>query len=924
MKNIPLLSIIAFLFLFPASGVFAQAGPVYTVAGGGSSTADGVPANLAAITYSAGIAVDGAGNVFYSDEGRYVIRKVDGGSGLVYTVAGIPGSSGFSGDGGPATAAKLSNDLAGIHVTGSGDIYLSDFSRVRKVSAATGIITTVAGGGTDTADGIPATSAFLYVGGIYVDTVGNIYLGSQGKIRRVDVATGLITTIAGGGASTADGIPATMAKIKEGAPSICMDNAQNIYIIDSLLNKVRKIDAATGLISTVAGGGTSIDDGVPATAMQMNYTSFCRVDGGGNIFIADWQRQRIRRIDAATGIVNTIAGISIGGSTADGTPALFATVKPHKIWLDPPSGRIFYSDFSTKIKQFSYIPMIPLLGTGGPGSSSYSSDSFYVQVHKTCSGPQLTIRTRTFHAGLTVRTDFGDGTHDTAAINSSWSGIGGYNVVSHVYPYADTFSIKHTLLSSGIPIDSFGYNYRHLLCSEMKVHFYNDADLNCMRDTHDYLLNRTTTTEIDSNGVPVDTITATSGFSYMAFGDTGDVYRFKVLSWPSGLYRSCPTSGILYDTLHAGITANPVRYQAMSCTSTSTPDIDILGHVRVTGPNDQWGYIYVRNSQCTPAAGLVTLNHSPKYRYIGVGAYPAPVSSTATSITWNVSGFSITDPMPISLYYEIWHNPALPYPIDGDTVNSQFSVVATSPGGDADLSNNIIIRTDTVRTSTDPNAIEVKPGCFENDTTFEFTVHFENIGSAPAENIYVMDTLSWFFDPSTLNIEMNSHPMFTSKYVVNGMTILKFDFPEIYLADSSDHANRSGTFIYTIKNKPGMPVGASAKSRVGIYFDYNDVLMTNEVTNTKGCPPPSANIKHNSKLEAAVIYPNPATDEFRIKADGNNYTSLTITNTMGQMVMQHKMITPNQTFSVKDLPPGVYYVTLKGDGATDQLKLVKW
>ncbi|MBL7691992.1 MAG: T9SS type A sorting domain-containing protein [Flavipsychrobacter sp.] len=924
MKNIPLFSVIAFILLFGSVDGFAQAGPVYTVAGGGSSTAEGVPATSASLLATTGVAVDGVGNVYFADKNRYVVRKIDGGSGLIYTVAGIPGSTGFSGDGGPATAAKLSKDLAGIHVTGSGDIYISDFRRVRKVDGATGVITTVAGGGVSTADGVPATSAFLYASGVYLDTAGHLYIGSQGRIRKVDKTTGLITTVAGGGTSTADGIPATIASIYAGASSICMDNAQNIYIIDSTQNRVRKINASTGLISTVAGGGTSTDDGVPATSMLMNYSSFCRVDGGGNIFIADWLRKKVRRVDAVTGIVNTIAGVTLGGSTADGTPALFATLNLHKIWLDPSSGYIYYSDHSTKIRRFSYASMIPLLGTGGSGISGYLSDSFYAQVHKTCSGPQLTLRTHAFHAGLTVRTDFGDGTHDTSTFSSSWSGIGGYRVVSHVYPYADTFTIKHILLSSGVPIDSFSYSYGHLLCTEMRVRFYNDADLNCSRDTHDYLLHRQTITEIDSNGVPVDTIAATSGFSYMAYGNAGDVYRFKLLSWPSALYRSCPASGILYDTLRVGMTINPVTYQAMSCASAATPDIDILARVRVTGPNDQWGYIYYRNDQCTPATALVTLNFSPKYRYIGTGAYPAPVSSTATSITWNVSDFAVTESVPDRIYYEIWHNPAVPYPPDGDTVNSKFSIVATSPGGDADLSNNLIIRTDTVRTSTDPNAIEVKPGCFENDTTFEFTVHFENIGSAPAENIYVMDTLSWFFDPSTLNIEMNSHPMFTSKYTVNGMTILKFDFPEIYLADSSDHANRSGTFIYTIKNKPGMPVGASAKSRVGIYFDYNDVLMTNEVTNTKGCPPPPTNIANNGKPGAAVIYPNPATNEFSIRADGNNYTALTITNTMGQTVLQYAVSTPQQTYSVKDLPSGVYYVTLKGDGGTQQLKLVKW
>lgn len=922
MKNIPLLSIIVFLFLFPASGVFAQAGPVYTVAGGGSSTADGVPAASALLSNATGVGVDGAGNVYYADRGRAVIRKVDGGTGLVYTIAGIAGSSGFSGDGGPATGAALSSNIRGIHVTASGDIFISDQSRVRKVSGSTGIITTVAGGGSSYADGVPATSALLDLNHVFADTSGNVYLGSNNRLRKVDAATGFITTIAGGGVSTADGVPATSASISGSLKSICMDNAGNIYFIDFNGNKIRKIDAATGLIYTVAGGGSSTAEGVPATSMAIFDAHTCRVDGAGNIFLADWSRRLVRRIDASTGIVNTIAGMGSGGSLADGTPALAADVKAYMVWIDPPSGNIYYSNFANSIRRFSYTPIVPLLGTSGSGPSAYSSDSMSANIFRKCSGPQITIRTVSFHAGMTLITDFGDGISDTSTINSSWSGIGGYCIVNHVYSATGTRTVKHKLMNSGVPVDSFSYSYDHVFCSDLALRFYNDADLNCVQNASDYLLNKSSVTEIDSNGVPVDTIVATSGFNYRAYGNSGDVYTFRILSTPTALYTSCPSTGILYDTLVAGVNVNPVRYAALSCVSPATTDLQVNAYVPVTGPNDQWGHIYVRNNQCLPTGATVTLNFSPKYQYTG-GARPTPVSSSATSITWDVSSIASTDNAPVDIYYVVWHNPAVPYPTDGDTVNEQFSVAATSPGSDVNLTNNMIIRTDTVNTSCDPNAIEVKPGCFENDTTFEFTVHFENIGSAPAENIYVMDTLSWFFDPSTLNIEMNSHPMFTSKYVVNGMTIFKFDFPEIYLADSSDHANRSGTFIYTIKNKPGMPVGASAKSRVGIYFDYNDVLMTNEVTNTKGCPPPPANVNNNNKLEATVIYPNPATDEFRIKADGNNYTSLTITNTMGQMVMQQKMGTP-QTFSVKDLPSGVYFVTLKGNGATHQLKLVKW
>jgi uncharacterized repeat protein (TIGR01451 family) len=899
----------------------AQAGAVYTVAGGGTSTANGVPATSASILISKGIGMDAAGNLYYADRNRCVVRRVDGGSGLVYTVAGVSGSGGYAGDGGPATVANLSYNIKGIHVTPSGDIYISDNLYIRKVNGVTGIITTVAGGGSSYADGIPATSAAIAVNCVYVDGAGNIYFGTNNMIKKVDGATGLITTIAGNGLSSdgGDGGAALAASFSGSAKSICMDNAGNLYIIAFSGNKIRKIDAATGIITTVAGGGMSVADGVPATSANFSDFHSCGVDGAGNIFIADLSRHIVRRVDAATGIINTIAGVESGGSDSEGVPALSADIRPYMILVNPANGNLYYSDYGEKVRKFSYAPLTPLLGGGSLGA--YTSDSMGAYMHKQCSGPQLTVRTNSYHSGMTVRTYFGDGSADTSVIGASWSGIGGYALINHAYPTSGTYSIQHILCNAGVAVDTLSYSYDHVFCANMSVRFYNDVDLNCAKSSTESLLMKQVVTRVDSNGVPVDTLLATSGFNYLAYGNPDDVYTFRTLSTPPGVYSSCPSTGILYDTLHAGVNTNSTRFMALACTAGSYSDLDVRAHVPVTGPNDQWGHIYVRNNYCLPADASMTLNFSPKYRYTG-GARPTPVSSTASSITWDLAALSNLVDGPQDIYFEVWHNPAVPYPVDGDTVNEHILVTPTSGPTDINMANNIVIRTDTVRTSCDPNAIEVKPACFDNDTTLHFTVHFENIGSAPAVNIYVMDTLSPLLDPATFSIDMSTHPMIITKQFINNKTIYKFDFPNINLADSSDHANRDGMFMYTIRNRPSMGIGLAAYNRVGIYFDYNDVLMTNTAVARKGCPVLPTSVA-TVAVPTFTIYPNPVSDELTIQAQAGRYTRLTITNIVGQQLLQQDIHKPEFDVDVRQLSPGMYFATMQGEGGSSVKKFVK-
>ena len=235
----------------------------------------------------------------------------------------IAGSStiGVSGDGGAATLAAF-EDLNAICMDAAGNLYVGDNDRVRRIDMTTGIITTVAGSSSsaDTSDDIPATSAEIYgAGGVCMqelDGVEYLYIAdSKDRIRKVNLATGIITTAAGRGPGGygGDGGPATAALLGE-PRGVAIDPEGNLYIAEYFNNAIRKVTAATGIITTiagvaVAGTGSYGGDGGPATAAQLDGPEGVALDSHGNIYIADQYNNRIRRVDAITGIITTVAGI---------------------------------------------------------------------------------------------------------------------------------------------------------------------------------------------------------------------------------------------------------------------------------------------------------------------------------------------------------------------------------------------------------------------------------------------------------------------------------------------------------------------------------------------------------------------------------------------------------------------------------------
>src|SRR5215212_9351374 len=279
---------------------------IKTVAGdGGSQLGDGGPATKAGICGTSDVTLDASGNMYIADGGIYcsgpgghTVRKVDR-HGIITTVAGT-GEAGFSGDGGPATKGQLDVPFA-VAADREGNLYITDENnyRIRKVEKE-GVITTFAGTGEGgySGDGGPATSAKLIdPGGLAFDDQGNLYVADYKSVRKID-PSGTITTVAGTGQAgfSGDGGPATEAKLT--AYDIALDREENIYISDTESNRVRKVDN-DGIIHTVAGSGKHgySGDGGPTTKAALEDPVGLALDGEGSVFFSDHHNNVVRKID---------------------------------------------------------------------------------------------------------------------------------------------------------------------------------------------------------------------------------------------------------------------------------------------------------------------------------------------------------------------------------------------------------------------------------------------------------------------------------------------------------------------------------------------------------------------------------------------------------------------------------------------------
>lgn len=405
--------------------VLATSGIITTIGGNGTSdlSGDGGLATSATLSAASGVAVDPAGNVIIIDTDDNRIRRVAATSGIITTVAGSKADPGFSGDGEIATSASLGFPR-GIALDSAGNLFIAENARVRRVDASTGIITTVAGTGRNTGpygDGGPATAATLaFPKAVIVDPSGNLLIADTDTVRMVNGRSGIITTIAGNGTRgfSGDGGPATKAQLS--APnSLALDRMGNVFIADNGNYKIRRVDAQSGMITSVRGVDES-GDGSALDALAIGLGGIA-ADAAGNLFIAEDGAHRIRRVDRQTGLVTTVAGTGRSGFSGDGGRATNASLNnPRSVAVDAVGSLYIADSLNYRVRRISFdVPPVkmcsisaaasPLDGTTGTIilSATECTPAFSITVSTESGGDWLSVTPTTGNvpATLTVSAD---------------------------------------------------------------------------------------------------------------------------------------------------------------------------------------------------------------------------------------------------------------------------------------------------------------------------------------------------------------------------------------------------------------------------------------------------------------------------------------------------------------------------------------
>ncbi len=354
-------------------------GAITIFAGTGTAgySGDGGPATDADLDYPLGLAFDQSGNLLIADTDNNVVRKVSS-TGTITTLAGT-GMSGYTGDGGPAIQAALS-DPEGLALDGNGNVYIADtYNQVVRIVSAVGTINTYAGNhfAGYSGDGGPSTAASLsFPIGLAVDAGGNLYIADANNsvVRKVSSGS-TISTFAGNGLSgySGDGASAISAQLND-PEGVASDASGNVYIADSGNSVIRKV-LVDGTITTIAGNGSLgyLGDGGPATSAELNYPESVMVGTGGTVYICDSDNNRVREI-STLGVITTIAGNGSGNYGGDGGAPLAALLATPGDVAVAANGTLYIADAgNNRIRQV--VPGGVITTLAGTGSYGYSGDN---------------------------------------------------------------------------------------------------------------------------------------------------------------------------------------------------------------------------------------------------------------------------------------------------------------------------------------------------------------------------------------------------------------------------------------------------------------------------------------------------------------------------------------------------------------------
>jgi len=538
--------------------------------------------------------------------------------------------------------------------------------------------------------------------------------------------------------------------------------------------------------------------------------------------------------------------------------------------------------------------------------SSHKANAYSINYHSyydSCTSGSFYAMVSDSSGTSSLETSYGDGTTDTNTITY------GYAHYSHNYTSSGSYTVKMVWIRAGVRVDSVSFTITHSACGYIYGRQYHDVNTNCIYDAGDVPLWYSSQIEVDSAGHPVDTIYGYNTFGYRVY-TSGISYSFKVLSTTTGLTLACPTTGTLTATSSVGSSVNAGDF-GYQCVSSSSFDAHVYMSSR-SGRHSNYIYVELISNSCTGHSGTLTVNFDSRYSYYG--STPSGGSVSGHTVTFSYSNLSIDTPK-----YFMVHAEKSPWLTVGTPTTNEAYIDHMS--GDTNYGDDTVIHTDTVTSSFDPNDKQVYPtGNIAAGSTLTYTLAFENTGNAPATNIHILDTLDANLNAKSMQVITSSVPVKVYSFkTTSGLTVAKFDFVNINLPDSTHHGQCEGFLTFSINTKTGLATGTSVNNRASVYFDDNEGVLTNTVSNIIH----PLSIHELSGEGQLIIYPNPVNNDLVIKANIAQYNHVMIINAMGQTLMQQQL-QPNEThISTRNLIPCMYYIMFKGESGVKVEKIEK-
>ncbi|MGZ3932760.1 MAG: DUF7619 domain-containing protein, partial [Bacteroidia bacterium] len=606
----------------------------------------------------------------------------------------------------------------------------------------------------------------------------------------------------GWGYSYGDGGLATNAAI-DNSGGIVFDGADNLYIAEQQRNKIRKVNSA-GIIQTLAGGISGFSgDGGPASAAKLKVASSVCIDNNGNLVISDAANYRIRVINLSTGIINTLMGDGTIAATGDGGPASLAQHSGGVV-LSSAYGNVLYANNGINLREIKLN-----------GSANQIFGNVFVDCNNNC-----TKQSNETYAASAVKI-------------IATSGITSYTEYPNAYG-----NYAFSGLPTGLYTISSAASANYSLCSSAG-----------------FTANITSTTNINySFGVKEITAPVSDYMSFLTLSGA--------IPGPGAVAGGTITINVYNSMLNAS-----------ACTTVSPGKLKVILPPAMTFGNP-------------------------------VGTTTAPSSIISAS-----SGDTL-----------VWNSPATSdlhqfTAVTATSVPSGSSYCITSiiyPLADATPGNNIYSFCSVYNTPFDPNdktaeaaGMSANGNILPGTTDLTYTIRFQNLGTAPAVNVLIKDTIDPNLNISSIQVLASSYPV---QMQVNTSTReVDFSFNTIFLPDASANEPGSHGFVrYKINLNPSLPLNTSIKNRGQIFFDYNSAVATNQTINTIV----ATNIKETAAAKTISLYPNPPNGYLTINSSAT-ITRIEVINALGQTELMKERINEQETsLDLSHLVQGVYFIQL--------------